>query len=147
MTTYSTIKAFLLAKLQGITDGTNTVLENVTDNPKLEFTGYPAAIIVPSDGDSDWETNSEDVRAYPFDIIIYDETQKQGISSAIDNLMNTIDYVLDSFASDKTLTGISLPTNKTMITAYPVASGWGEVGDNQLLAAVIKLKILISVSN
>lgn len=139
-TTYTAIKAILLSKLQAITQ-----IENVTDNPKQQFDGYPAAVIVPSEGESDWETNAEDFRAYAFDIVIYDETQKQGISSAIDNLMDTVDYVLDSISADKRLAGIALPSGKTIITANPVAAGWGSVDDNQLLVAIVKVKVIISV--
>lgn len=144
-TTYTTLRAFILEKLDAITQ-----LENVTDDPMLQFEGYPAAIIIPSEGESDWETNVEDERSYTFDVIIYEETKKQGISSAITKLFDTVDYVLDAFAADKHFqspTPISMPTGKTFLTCNPVFASWGQVDDKELLAATVKVRCRVSVSN
>lgn len=138
-TTYTVLKNQILTKLQAVSK-----LQESTDNPALVFNGYPSAIIVPSEGESDWETNAEDKRVYSFDVIIYEETKKQGASQAIDSLMDAVDDVLDSFAGDKQLAGISMPTNKTLITVNPVHAGWGEVPDKELIAAIVKLKIIVS---
>ena len=140
--TYSTLKASILAKLQGISS-----IQEVTDNPALNFNGYPPAIIIPSEGESDWETNAEDRRIYSFDVLIYEETKKQGTSQAIDILMETVDDVLDAFAEDKGLTGISMPANKILLTVEPVHAGWGDVPDKELIAAIVKIRISVSVNS
>ena len=143
-TAYTVIKNFILAKLQAVTQ-----LQQVTDNPELNFNGYPAAIIIPAEGESDWETNMEDQRNYAFDVIIYEETKKQGISTAINTLMDTVDYVLDTFAQDKLLIGIQalLPAGHTFLTVNPVAAGWGDIPDKEVLAATVKLTCRLSIDN
>lgn len=144
-TLYTTLRAFILAKLQTITQ-----LENVSDDPVLQFTGYPAAIIIPSEGESDWETNVEDERTYAFEVILYEETKKQGVGMALTKLFDAVDYVLDTFAEDKQFllpTPIVMPTGKTFLTCNPVAAGWGDIPDKELLAATIKLMCRVSVDN
>lgn len=143
-TTYTVIKNFILAKLQAIAK-----IQQATDNPELNFDGYPSAIIIPAEGASDWETNVEDERTYAFDVILYEETKKQGISVAINTLMDTVDDVLDAFAADKHLNGIAvlMPSGKQFMTVNPVYAGWGDIPDKELLAATIKLSCRVSVDN
>ena len=140
MTTYQTIRDKIRDKLLTI-----TAIQEVARYPKREFSGYPAVVLVPAEGDSDWETNNEDQRVYAFDLQIFYETKGIGNDEALDRLYNVVDEILDNFAEDKVLDGISLPTKITMITANPVSAGWESLGDDELLMAKISIKVLVSV--
>lgn len=146
-TTYKVIRDFILAKL-----GTITKLAEVSGAPELAFSSYPSAIIVPSEGSSDYETNAEHERIYAFDIIVYDESKKQGTSAALASVMDAVDDVLDAFAGDQFFlspSAISLPNGAQFINSSPVAAGWGNVNaaDKELLGAVVKLRCRVIVSS
>lgn len=144
-TTYTILRAQLLAKLQSITQ-----IAEVEDDPKLEFDSFPGAVIIPAEGESDYETNVEDERIYAFDIILYETTKDQGISVALTKLYDAVDYVLDSFAQDRQLespTPMTMPTGKTFLQVKPVAAGWGDIPDKELVAATIKIFCQVSVDN
>jgi len=141
MGAYQNIRDKLEAKLNAVSD-----INEVYDYPKMDFGGYPAAVIIPTEGESDWETNKDDQRAYVFDVLIYYEMNQATPNTALDRLMDVCDDVLDSFASDKQLSGISLPANKTIITVDPVFAGYETVPDKELLVARIKVKVIISIA-
>jgi len=142
-TTYQLIRDKLRDKLLTVTS-----IQEVARYPKREFTGYPAAILVPAEGDSEWETNNEHERVYAFDCQIFYETKTLGNDETLDRLYNVVDEILDEFAEDPNLeqpTVIALPAKKTMITVQPVSAGWEEVDDTELLMARIQIKVVISV--
>ena len=139
-TTYQTIRDKIRDKLLTI-----TAIQEVARYPKREFSGYPAVVLVPAEGDSDWETNNEDQRVYAFDLQIFYETKGIGNDEALDRLYNVVDEILDNFAEDKILNGITMPIGKTIITANPVSAGWESLGDDELLMARISIKVSVSV--
>ena len=122
-------------------------LQEVSDSPKLQFSGYPSAVIIPSEDSSDYETNQENLRIYAFNINLFYEIQNVdiGIGNAVDALYDLADDIMDLFDKDQTLTGISLPTGYTMIAVMPASGAWGEVPDTKLITKTISLKIKISV--
>ncbi len=139
-TCYTILKNKIKEKLEEITK-----LQEVSDIPKLEFSGYPSATIIPSGDDSDYETNQENLRIYAFDINLFYEVQSSGIGDALNALYDLADDVMDAFDQDQTLTGISLPSGYTMVAILPVSGGWGEIPDTKLITKIVKLKIKISV--
>lgn len=139
-TTYQVVRDKLRDMLLTVTS-----IQEVARYPKREFVGFPAAVLTPADGESDWETNTEDFRLYVFNVQIFYETKGLGADTTLDRLYNVVDEVLDKFAEDKNLTGITLPAKKTLITVNPVSAGWESIGDDELLMARIVIKVLISV--
>lgn len=149
MTEYRAIRDFIAAKL-----ATVSTLAEVHSEPALNFASYPAAILVPADGSSDYETNAEDERVYAFDVIIYDDTKVQGVAIALDNVMDVASNVLSAFAQDKmfllpTPVSTSMPAGTQFINCEPVAAGWGGVNnqDKELMAAMVKLRCRVSVTS
>ena len=123
-------------------------IQEVARYPKREFNGYPAVVVVPAEGESDWETNNEHERAYAFDLQVFYSTKQLGNDVALDRLYNVVDLILDAFAEDTQFllpTVISLPAKKTMITVQPVSAGWEALEDTELLLAKISLKVIVSV--
>jgi hypothetical protein len=151
-TRYQILSDKILEKLQGISK-----LSLVLDYPVLEFNSYPAAFFVPSEGESQWETNADDERVYAWEIFIYYEIEPDGIRNALRALFDCIDDVLDSFAQDRQLNdgGVGVQTaltnngysTDTMITTEPVAAGWEEDSDKKVLRAKINLRVRLTISN
>lgn len=137
---YTTIKNKILAVLQTVTK-----IQEFYGYPVLNFNGYPAAVIVPSSQDSDYETNVDNERVYAFQISIFQDIQEGGIENAINSLFDLADDVLNAFDSDPTLAGISLPTGYTMIYVVPAISAWQQVEDKDVLFLNITLRVRISV--
>ncbi|MBI4150499.1 hypothetical protein HY492_00055 [Candidatus Woesearchaeota archaeon] len=138
--TYTQLKNRILTELQSITK-----LQEVTDNPKLDFTGYPAATVTPSDQAADYETTSENERVYAFIVSVYQEIQAGGISAGLDTLYDVADDVLDQFDRDELLGGISLDSRYDILGIRPAIGGWEAVEDNDLLVLNITLRITVSV--
>lgn len=141
-TTYQVIRDKINSKLQALTD-----FQEGYRYPKMQFSGYPAYAIEPADLDSDYETNTEHLRVYAFNVYIFYETKATGKDTALDRLYNMIDQVVDDFDGDQVLTGIALPANKDILGVKPTTQGWESLSDNQLLQGKILLQIMISVTN
>lgn len=136
----------LKSKLEGISD-----IQNVYDYPWLDFDGYPSATITPSGMESDYETQAENLRSYVFTIRLFlsvDEvnasTYQNKVSEGFRIIETLMDTVIDVFDKDETLTGISLPDGKQMISIIPVPSVINYFTDDKMLVAEIKISVNIS---
>lgn len=65
--------------------------------PKFEFNQYPAAFIVPSGNEADYNTNIEHERIYPFVIWIFEQLDESenAVQDAYDRLLETADDIID----------------------------------------------------
>ena len=129
---------------------THTKLQEVYSYPKLEFNGYPAGYVVPSDNSADYETNTENIRTYAFLIRMFYETKTGGVETAFLALEELVDEVIDTFDQDdqkgtttRTI-GISLPSGYTFLNILAHPSSWGELPDQELVMAEITVKVRIS---
>ena len=140
-TVYQKLRDAIASKLTGIAG-----FKEAHRFPKLEFNGFPAVAVEPSDLESEWETNSELERTYSFNLHIYYETKRSGNDTALDKLYNILDTVLDAFDEDQTLTGegLSLPAGNSILTINPSNQGWEGLSDNELIHAKVLLTIKIS---
>lgn len=111
-------------KLDAISD-----VQFVYDYPWLDFDGYPAMTITPSDLESDYYSQQHNRRVYAFiirafvDIDVLNETNdKEKVKKATEIMRGLMDTVTDTFDSDETLTGISssMPSGKTLVSIVPV---------------------------
>lgn len=135
----TTIRNKIYTKLQAITS-----IQEVSTNPKATFTGYPAAIVSPSETNGDYETNAENQRIYAFNVQLLYEVQGTALGTALDALYEVADEIMDAFDKDPNFTGISLPADYTMLTVIPSLGGWSEIPDTQLVQIVISIKTAIS---
>lgn len=140
MSIYTDLTAELVSKLEGIAK-----IAAVDNNPDADFTDYPAATIIPAEGESNWETNRENLRIYAYEVNIYYETKPSGISYALEALYDLVDDVLDAFDDDIELAGFNPGPNNTLMTVEPTSAGWGEVPNKDLIFARIKIRVAISV--
>lgn len=95
---FQTLRPLIQAKLEGITQ-----LAQVKDVHTENWTGFPAASHEPSNSKGQFYTNTENLREYAFDIILYQEMTKAGRDAAIANLALAVDAVITAFDSDTTL--------------------------------------------
>lgn len=141
MKPYRTIKAKIKEKLESISS-----LQEVHDKPKLEFSGYPGAVIIPDESSDAYETNVEDEIIYAFYIAVFYETKNIGISEALDNLYDLVDDILITFIKDRQLSGIELPSDFFLLGVMPMLAGWRQIPDKDLLEARISLKVKVTYS-
>ena len=125
--------------------------QEVSNAPKIKFSGYPAAHIVPSDNESDYETTTENVRTYAFMVRVFYETKTTNMDDAYTALEEIVDSVLDLFdqedqkgASSRTV-GVDLPARYTYLNIWALPAGWGEVPGEELIMAQLSVRVRISV--
>lgn len=126
-------------------------IQEVSNSPKIKFGGYPAAHIVPSDNEADYESTKENVRTYAFFIRIFFETKHGGIGNALDAMDEVVDEVLDLFdqedqkgASTRTV-GLNLPSRYQFLNIWATPSAWGEVVGEELIMTQISIRVRVSV--
>lgn len=133
-----------------------TLLETVSDiqevssSPKIEFGGYPAAHVVPSDSSGEYETTRENVRTYSFTVRLFYETKHSGVPQAYEALEAIVDSVLDLFDQEDQkgstrVVGKDLPARYTFLNIWAAPAQWGEFPDQELIMAQINVRVRVSV--
>lgn len=126
-------------------------MQEVSLAPKLKFSGYPAAYVVPSSNEADYETTSENVRTYAFRVVFFYETKIKGIDDALTSLETIIDNALDAFdqqdlkSSTTRLIGVSLPADYTFLNVWAVPASWGQLINEELIMAELLVRVRVSV--
>lgn len=126
-------------------------LQEVASYPKIKFDGYPAAYVVPSDSEGDYETNKENVRTYAFIVRVFYDTKASGIDDAISALQGLVDSALDAFdqedlkGSNDRLLGLNLPSNYTYINVWASPAEWSEIPGENLVMAELRVRVRVSV--
>lgn len=129
---------------------TLTTLQEVSNLPKIQFSGYPASHVIPSDNASDYETTAENERQFAWLIRVFDTTKDQGIEKAYTNLEVIVDSILDLIDEEdlkgalRTI-GNNLPAKYTYINCFAAPSRWLDFSDEELVMAEITVKVRISV--
>lgn len=131
--------------------GTVTGIQEVSNSPKIKFSGYPAAHIVPSDNESAYETTTENVRVYAFSVRLFYETKHSGIETAMAALESIVDEVLDKIdqedlkgSASRTI-GKNLPTGYTFLNILAVPGAWGELEQENLIMTQLTVKVRVSI--
>lgn len=114
-----------------MTDGIVTVLTalgadwlaDIRTYPTVQFNGWPAANVVPATSISDYQSISQNLRTYSFDIDLYyniQEVDNGGYQVAFDNMRLLVDKVLDALDNSNDL-------NNACDFLRPMPSVWGMV--------------------
>lgn len=125
-------------------------MQEVVSYPKLDFSGYPSAYIIPSDSESDYETNIENQRVYAFIIRVFYEIKNTGVQTALDNLEDAVDDIIDAIDKEDKLgnttrtIGMNLPADYTYLSISATPSNWGEIPSENLIMAEIRVRIKVS---
>jgi len=140
----------ILERLASIIEGTGR-FQQVEMYEIEQFTGSPIAIIVPSSNENDYYSNSENVRVYAFNIVLYvnRSTSPTGTKVEVeaDRIMrNILDDVMDSCDRDYLMEGLEVPSGYTFINMFALPSAWGYSGrDDEYRVATINVKCRVII--
>lgn len=140
----------LRPQLKTILDNSALFVETAS-TPKLQFSGYPAAYVVQSDNEGDYETNKDNIRIYAFVIRMFYSTKSIGVATGLTRLEETVDAIIDAIDQDSLksstsrVVGISMPAKYTWINTYATPSSFGEVEGQELVTAELKVRVKVSV--
>lgn len=125
-------------------------IHEVSSTPKLNFSGYPAVYVIPSDNESDYETTIENARVYAFIVRVFYEIKNTSIATALDKLEGSVDAIIDAIdkedkkgSSTRTI-GVNMPNKYTYLAVLAVPSFWGQVPSENLIMAEIRVQVFIS---
>lgn len=136
----------LINKIKSILQA-NTLISIVYDFEVGELRGDPAAVVIPSSNESDYNTMEENIRIYAFTIRLFVKRNAPREPEDADRIMRElVGSVIDDFDKDYTLTGLVSPTGYTFINLFAVPSGWGYSGErDEYRVAEINLRCRVSV--
>lgn len=140
----------LRSQVKSVLD-TITAIQEVSGTPKIKFDGYPAAYVVPSDNEGDYESTTENIRTYAFIVRIFYETKNTGVAEALNALEDIIDSVMDAFdeedlkGSSTRLLGVNLPATYTFINVWATPAAWAEIPGENLLMAELRVRVRVSI--
>lgn len=123
----------------------------VEDAPTLDFSGYPAAYVIPSTNSADYETNKENIRTYAFIVRIFYETKNTGVGASLSALEKMVDSVIDLFDREDMKTvanrvvAVNLPADYTFINIWATPANWSEIPEKQLIMAEISVRVRMSI--
>lgn len=132
-------------------DSNNPVFVEVSKAPKIRFSGYPSAHVMPSDAPGDYDTNVENVRTYAFIVRAFYETKVIGIEKALENLETLVDSIMDRFDEEDLvqgtarIIGINTPDNYTYINIFASTGKWGEYADEELIMCEVNVKVRFTI--
>lgn len=131
-------------------------IQEVWNYPRLNFTGFPALHISPSNNSAAYETTTENERIYAYDIrVFYSGKKPTGntdtpIETALEALYPIADAVtdlLDQENEKKTnrTVGVNLPENYTWINMFATPSIWALLDGEQLPFVGLTVRMRVSV--
>ena len=133
-TNFASIRSAILTKLNGIV-GAGQPLAQVKAYHDENFTGFPCASFEPSGNENMFYTNTDNLRGYAFDVVVWQEIESGGRANAVTVLTTAVDAIIAAFDSDYNLSG-------ACDFVEPVPSAWKEivVGEATFKYAVITIK-------
>lgn len=125
-------------------------VQEVKSGPEMDFTGYPAINITPSDNEAVYETTSENARVYGFTVGVFYDTKTTGLNECVDRLEEVVDAILtildqEDLNSSNVVGQSGLPSNYTYIMMRANPSVWGKTEDEALVFAQITVQIMVSI--
>lgn len=135
---FESIREKLKTKLRTISS-----IQQVEDFPNDQWGGYPAALITSARNESTFQTTIENKRTYVFAVFILQELETAGEQKARRIIEGVTDDVIEALDKDQLLTGISLPTNETMIIAFPTLSNIYTSDDSKYVVGELEIRVNI----
>lgn len=133
--------------LESTTINSQAIFADVEEYPTTDFTGVPAATIVPSDNTSDYATSTQNMRVYAFFVDIYFpiESVGGGYANAFTTMRQLVDIALDAFDNSNDLNlankyGSSYDTICDFLRPVPAAWAMVETAAGDMLTARITLQ-------
>lgn len=135
MANYKTIRDEVISVVSSVQQAGSSAFAEVTGTVKEQFSGYPAATVIPSEVQSEYLTVAENMRQYGMSVHIH-----YGIASAddwgdsLDVMLDLVDAVMD--ALDQT---VDLNGKCDFLQAVPVTWDVAQTGQQIELIGTIQL--------
>jgi len=133
---FEPIREQIKTKLSNISE-----IGQVIDYPTLEFTSYPAVLVITASNDSEFQTNVENKRTYIFKLFCVSKIEGVGEQLARRMIEGLVDKVLNEFDSDPMLSGAILPNYMTIIDSSPALSDI--FTDTNWIVAEMELRVVV----
>lgn len=121
----------------------SALFKDIQEVPTLEFSGYPAVTVAPSDVESDYATVVQNMRTYAFAVDIYypiaDPNSVAGYAEGFAAMRGLMDNVVDAFDNSDDL-------HNACQILRPAPSSWQvvETAASVMVSARVHLKCLIT---
>lgn len=126
-------------------------IAEVSAVPKLDFSGYPAVTISPSELNSDYETKQENLRTYAWQVTVFynSDGSTSGVGDAISKIEETVDSIIDKLDQENAhlatrVIGANLEASAQVLDIVPVIGPWGYIEEQKLVVAEISVRVRIS---
>jgi hypothetical protein len=141
---FLTLKEKIKSVLATITD-----IAQVEDYPTQDFNGFPAVVVRTDGNTSEYESTRENDELYSFTLFLFApiEQDVKGVAKTRELVEGLCDTIRDTFDSNEFLSGVALPTNRTMLGIRPTVSRIYEADNGKYVTAEINLSIRISKLN
>ena len=134
MSTFSTIKAQIISKVQAQTSYFDTDAVYNYEPEIGDVIKDPFAVVIASGNENEFASSSENKRQPGFIIRVFVERKQRGVSSAESLMVSIMDALVDVFDQDFTL-------GSTVLISKAAPSRWGYVlGDKEYRTAEITIQ-------
>jgi len=137
---FETLRDKIKEKLQGLEE-----IQEVYDYPTEDFKGYPCVVVRAMSNESDYSSTSENERHYVFELYIMQESEHTDRRKARRIIEGVVDEVMDAFDQDQYLSGISLPSGKTMLGLVPALSSIEDTEKYVMATITLTAKIKVDI--
>jgi len=134
---FEPIRQHIKTKLEGIAQ-----IQAVYDYPEADYSGFPVALLVTNRNEAEFETTVHNKRIYIFALYIIQDFTEVGMKKARRTVEGVVDVVLDNFANDQQLSGISLPGSEILIISQPLLSEIRTDDDAKYVIAEMEIKVV-----
>jgi hypothetical protein len=143
-----TLRDNLKTILDGVSD-----FEEVSDEPKLNFDGYPACFIAPSGEQADFLTNVENQRVYAFKVWVFAEYKTTPIGDAYNIAIDAVDAVTNAIDAQESpdisevarVIDNSIPSGYTLVGLEATPNRFASDEVDSLIAAEITVRCKVTV--
>ncbi len=131
-------------KIKSVLESLSEV-QQVSDYPNQDFSGFPAVMVRTNGNTSDYETTNENDEIYSFSLFVFQIIEGAfSAEKAREILEEMCDLIRDTFDSDEFLNGIVMPAGRTILGVKPTVSNIGEDDSGKYSIAEIELAVRVS---
>jgi hypothetical protein len=133
---YKAIRDKIIQVVQGVQQSGSSAYVEVAGTIKEQFSGYPAATVVPSAVTSEYLTQAENMRAYGINVYIHCPIASESDwGDVFDETLDLVDATMDALDQTIDLDGVC-----DFLSAVPL--GWDVAQTGQQLELVATLQIV-----
>lgn len=120
-------------------------IQQVSDYPNQDFSGFPAVMVRTNGNTSDYETTNENDEIYSFSLFVFQIIEGAFTAEKAREILEEMcDLIRDTFDSDEFLNGIVMPAGRTILGVKPTVSNIGEDDSGKYSIAEIELAVRVS---